>query len=259
MATSATINGNSHNDTFNLDLHTTTPITINGGGAEAAPTQTVSFDVGPAALSQTYGVGDTVNLNDSTDTANETTFITTGFVQLVGGAAMNMNGIGTLNLSTGTGDDIVSVFGTPASQTTVNAGGNLTMQVSGTADFSSLIVNAPAAGSLNVGINSTGLGSLLQLNGGSGGNTYVVFGTGQAAGLQLNGGSGNDVMYLLASAVGELPGAQRRCGDGLVHRDGERQHGGRGPGDDGDRRHGGHGGPVGGERFGEHGDAQSTR
>ena len=122
----------------------------------------------------------------------------------MGGDTILVSGIQTLNLTTGTAEETVSIFGTPASLTTITAHGDLFMQVSGTADFSSLVVNAAAGGFITAGVNSTGLGSLLQFNGGSAANTYVVFGTGQAAGLQLNGGSGNDVMYLLASASGSF-------------------------------------------------------
>ena len=204
QATSAVINGNTNNDTFNLDLATTTPITINGNGSAAAPTQSVSFAAGSATLSQTYAVGDTLNLNDESDESAGTTFITTTFVQRVGNDPITLNGIGTLNLTTGTNTETVSIFGTPASQTTIDADGNLVMQVSGTADFSSLIVNGASSGSISIGINSTGLGSLLQVKGGSAGNTFVVFGTGGGAGVQLNDGSGNDVNWLLGSASGSF-------------------------------------------------------
>ena len=201
------VNTGAGNDTLTVDDSLgvfSKVIVYNAGTHIATPTQSVSFAVGSATLGQTYAVGDTLNVNDGSDATPGTTFITSTAVERVGGDTILVSGIQTLNLTTGTAEETVSIFGTPASLTTITAHGDLFMQVSGTADFSSLVVNAAAGGFITAGVNSTGLGSLLQFNGGSAANTYVVFGTGQAAGLQLNGGSGNDVMYLLASASGSF-------------------------------------------------------
>ena len=211
------VNSLAGNDTLTVDDSLgvfSEVIAYDGGTHEATPTQDVSFPVGPATLSQIYAVGDTLNVDDGTDTTAGTTFITTGSVERVGGDTILVSDIQTLNLTTGTGTETVSIFGTPAGRTTINAGGSLDVQVSGTADFSSLVINGSEGGSLSVGINSTGLQGLVQINGGTGTgtDTFVVFGTGASAGVQLNGGAGTNVMYLLASALGSFVAANGGAG-----------------------------------------------
>jgi hypothetical protein len=203
-----------------------------------ADTLTVSYQFGNAlpvnGLEYAFGAGvDTLNVNDTTTTTNQTFTLGTNSVQRSGSAPITFlsGGINFVNVNGGSGGDTYNVLGTePAFTTTINAGGADTVNVGNAGNLAGIqgtltLNNGPNwshvnindgsdnANHTNVMLTATSLTNLapavinfqanslrgLTITVGNGNNTYTVVntafsGVGGGNPTTLNTGNGNDTV-----------------------------------------------------------------
>lgn len=239
-----TVNGNCGNDTFNVRA-TTGILNLNSGFGNdtfnfgsLAPLTGGTLNNIAGAVNITGGWGcDTVNLDDTGDTANNTGTLTNNSLNGLGlGGGLTYCNIETLNINLGSGSDTFNVQSTNCTTvTTLNTGagcntinvGSLSPTTGGIVDCiqGSLIIVGSGSDTMNVddtgstgsktgtltynsltglgmgedGITYSGL-KALNISLGSGGNTFTIVSTSECTVTTLNSGSGNDTVNLLSDS-----------------------------------------------------------
>jgi len=193
--TSLFVNGIAGNDTFNV-LSTGPATTINTGSGSStinvgstAPVLGGKVNGIQGALTIVGSGHDTLNIDDSGDSATETgTLTSTTLTGLgLGESGITFSGLVALNLSLGSGSETLFVVNTPSATTTINGG-------AGTDIF-----NVQAATGV---INLNGGAGIDTFNLGSGGTvSYIV------SQVNINGGTGTSTVNVYDNAVsGALTG-----------------------------------------------------
>jgi hypothetical protein len=194
----ATLRGSGNNDVFNIDSSTAVPTFVVGGGSSATPTQSLSVNVGSSTVSETGPIGDTVNVDDSGSPIGTFYSVNTNAIQCASRMPLGFVNIQTVNLTTTSGQDMVSIVGSPAAFTTIHNTSGASLFVMSTAANSAMTVDGAAA-RLNYTIKGTGAGSVLVARGGTQANTFNVSGTGDNSAVELDGSAANDNFFVSGS------------------------------------------------------------
>ena len=203
-AAEAFLVGGNQSDTFNIDSITSVPITVDGGDDNSVPTATLSVTVNGSTISQTDAVGNVVNVDDTSSKASglfyslNTNAIQSEFVGAPSEAPLGFTNVQTVNLTTSTHTDTVSVVGSSAVFSSItNTLGN-SVRVFATAANSATRINGSTAG-LDCEISGTGAGSVLQAKGSTQSNFFVVASTGANSGVELDGNTAADGFDIAAT------------------------------------------------------------
>ncbi|MBW4617755.1 MAG: hypothetical protein KME21_32120, partial [Desmonostoc vinosum HA7617-LM4] len=225
------LRGGSDVDTFNIQA-TTNPITIDAGAGDdrinlgsLAPNLGGTVNNITGALTISGGEGnDQLTIDDSGDTAANTGNLTATTITGLGTNGISYGTVETLNINLGSGADTFNVQATSAS-TTVNAGagndvitvGSATpatvnaiagaLTINGGADSDTVTINDSGDTTANTGTLTattlTGLGTNgisygtvenLNINLGSGADTFTIQATNASTTTTVNTGAGNDVI-----------------------------------------------------------------
>ena len=255
-----TVNGNTENNLFYVQT-TSAPTIINTAGESnivdigsnvPVPGSGVLYDI-QGAITVNGNGRVTLNIDDSGDgiagTGTLTSSALTGFGMATGG--ISYNGIPSLNLTLGYGNDTLNIQGTNAATVTYisTTGGAITFNIGSLEPQSggvlggiqgALTIDGDGSDIMNVddigdaaaqsGILTpttlTGLGmaatgvvysgfTSVTISLGSGGNTFTIENTNSTTAITLNSGSGNDIVNLLAdSGVTNING---QGGDNVIN------------------------------------------
>ena len=189
--------GGPDNDVFNVGTTVNSlaniagMLTIDGQSNSASATTTLSCQnpSGSLSSSNTLATGDTVNFNDQGDSGSYTYTLTSSALNRSGAAQIAYSNFKTIVLNTSLGAGTVNVGSTPGnSNTTVNGSVNAT----------------PTGDTINVA--TTGNGSNVILDAGSGDTTFNVQGTGTGSFTNIVGNGGNDIIDVSSTAGDGSPG-----------------------------------------------------
>ncbi|MBC8503402.1 MAG: hypothetical protein H8D34_00975, partial [Chloroflexi bacterium] len=205
--TNAVISGNAGDDTFNVGSLTNSLDDILG---------TLTINGNTPSASDVLNINDLSDTDDNTYTLTDTTLNRTGMAQLTYGTFEE------LHLNAGVGADTIIISDTHAGSTTVNANDGADMvivqttsgttTVNGQADADHIIVQTTGAGQTTTlngddgqdtfTVQATGLGSTTTLNGG---DEADIFNVQTIAGVTtINAGAGNDTINLSSDAPANL-------------------------------------------------------
>lgn len=231
----ANLNGGVGNDTFNIGSTTLDAIegaVVVAGGDHTpivgTPETIVAKEstTSEVSVTQTLDSGDTLNVNDSGSTGafdyamSDTTFTrmdrpvvpTSVTVDLTYGT------VETVNVTTGSGEDLFEISGTaPDVRTTIDTGaGNDTLTITTTGDGSVVIVMS-GDGQDALDVTSTGTDSITRLLSGAQDDDVMIVSTGLASGLAVDGAEGDDVVTLADSGADSATSIQTRDGSDVVN------------------------------------------
>ena len=191
---------------------------VHGNDNLATPTNSESVTANAETVTVTTIQGDELNIADSASAAANTYTLDLDQFTRSGIAPITYAAIETLQIETGSGNDVVDIVSTRADTRTIlnTRGGTANISIGDTGNRSVLLVDTRLDNDI-VSVDNTGDDSLLRINTAAGDDDVSVTSTGANSGLDVRSGSNLDVVHLLGSGDNSVAAARLGPGDDIVN------------------------------------------